>query len=320
MGHMEEVQEFEEPDVQYYIPHHCVFRHESKSTPLGVVFNASALTSTGKSLNCLQYNRGIIQDDLLCIMLRFRKHQFAFVADIKKIYRMILVDHSQRDLLRILFKTEINDPVKVYKLCTVIYGTRSAPFLATKTVQQLARDEGRDFPLASTVLLHDVIYGYMDDIVSGAESLNQGDIQQQLISLLEKGGMELHKWSANNKFLLCEETNESSYSFTNETKTLGVLWKPQQGSFGFNVIIDQSEVFTKRTVLSQIAQIFDPLGLLGPIITRAKVFLQKLWLLKYDWCNALPVKENSEWHSFLNSLSAVNSVSQDGFSVNNFSS
>ncbi|GBN04680.1 hypothetical protein AVEN_31101-1 [Araneus ventricosus] len=176
MGHMEEVIEYEEPDVNYYIPHHCVFRPESNTTPLRVVYNASALTSSGKSLNCIQFNRGTIQNDLLSIMLRFRKHKFAFVADIKKMYRMILIDSNQRDLFRILFKAEVNDPVKVYKLCTVTYGTTSEPFLATRTVQQLAIDEGKDFPLASSVLLQDV---YMDDVLTGEDNLIKAKDMQQ---------------------------------------------------------------------------------------------------------------------------------------------
>ncbi|GBM11927.1 hypothetical protein AVEN_209626-1 [Araneus ventricosus] len=306
MGHMEEVTEYEEPDINYYIPHHCVFRPESNTTPLRVVYNASALTSSGKSLNCIQFNGGTIQDDLLSIMLRFRKHKFAFVADIKKMYRMILIDPNQRDLLRILFKAEVNDPVKVYKLCTVTYGTTSAPFLATRTVQQLAKDEGKDFPLASSVLLQDV---YMDDVLTGEDNLIKAkDMQQQLISLFDRGGMELHKWSANNQSLLYDEMKESDYSFSKETKTLGILWKPQPDCFGFNMIIEQSEIYTKRAVLSQIARIFDPLGLLGPIITKAKIFLQKLWLLKLDWGDTLPLKENIEWQSFLNSLKFVNLI------------
>ncbi|GBN27762.1 hypothetical protein AVEN_31069-1 [Araneus ventricosus] len=134
-------------------------------------------------------------------------------------------------------------------------------------------------------------------------------MQQQLISLFDRGGMELHKWSANNQSLLCDEMKESDFSFTKETKTLGILRKPQPDCFGFNLIIEQSEVYTKRAVLSQIARIFDPLGLLGPIITRAKVFLQKLWLLKLDWGDTLPLKENTEWQSSLNSLKVVNSIS-----------
>ncbi|GBO38712.1 hypothetical protein AVEN_153711-1 [Araneus ventricosus] len=102
MGHMEEIIEYEEPDINYYIPHYCVFRPESNTTPLRVVYNASALISYGKSLNCIQFNGGTIQDDLLSIMLRFRKHKFAFVADIKKMYRMILIDPNQRSFENII--------------------------------------------------------------------------------------------------------------------------------------------------------------------------------------------------------------------------
>ena len=32
-------------------------------------------------------------------------------------------------------------------------------------------------------------------------------------------------------------------------------------------------------MLSRIAQLFDPLGLLGPVILKAKLFLQALWKL-----------------------------------------
>ncbi|GBO30199.1 hypothetical protein AVEN_91229-1 [Araneus ventricosus] len=141
MGHMEEVIEYEEPDVNHYIPHHCVFRPESNSTPLRVVYNASALTSSGKSLNFIQFNGGTIQDDLLSIMLRFRKHKFAFVADIKKMYRMVLIDPNKKYLLRILFKAGVNDPVKVYKLYTVTYGTTSAPFLATSVPRWILSEQ-----------------------------------------------------------------------------------------------------------------------------------------------------------------------------------
>ncbi|GBO11561.1 hypothetical protein AVEN_263180-1 [Araneus ventricosus] len=149
----------------------------------------------------------------------------------------------------------------------------------------------------------------MDDVLRGEDNLIKAkNMQQQLISLFDRGGMELHKWSTNNQSLLCDEMKESDYSFSTESKTLGIFWKPQPDCFGFNLIIEQSEVYAKRAVLSQIARIFDPLGLLGPIITEAKMFLQKLWLLKLDWGDTLPSKENTEWQSFLNSLKFVNLI------------
>lgn len=67
----------------------------------------------------MQFNGGRIQDELYCINLRFRKHHF-FVADIKIMYRVVLIQPSERDLLKILFKNNENKSVKVFKICTVL--------------------------------------------------------------------------------------------------------------------------------------------------------------------------------------------------------
>ncbi|GBO43960.1 hypothetical protein AVEN_137682-1 [Araneus ventricosus] len=48
-------------------------------------------------------------------------------------------------------------------------------------------------------------------------------MQHKLISLVHRGGMELHRYSANNQSLLCDEMKESYYSFTKGTKTLDLL-------------------------------------------------------------------------------------------------
>ncbi|GFX24718.1 integrase catalytic domain-containing protein [Trichonephila clavipes] len=64
-------------------------------------------------------------------------------------------------------------------------------------------------------------------------------------------------------------------------------------------------------VLSTIARIFDPLGLLEPIITWAKIFMQRLWLLELGWSDELPIKEEKEWRRFIDSLKAVNNISID---------
>ncbi|GFX43098.1 integrase catalytic domain-containing protein [Trichonephila clavipes] len=84
MGYMEEVVEDEDSAIVYYLPHHGVYRHESKTTSLRVVFNASSITTSRESLNSLQLNGGVIQRDLFSIILNFRAHKFAVTADIKK--------------------------------------------------------------------------------------------------------------------------------------------------------------------------------------------------------------------------------------------
>ncbi|GFV21173.1 uncharacterized protein TNCV_4268061 [Trichonephila clavipes] len=201
---------------------------------------------------------------------------------------MIVIDESQRGLLRIVWKDKINRPVKIFRLTTVTYGTKSASYLATRSLKQLAIDCGDKYLLAADVIIIDV---YMDDLLTGADDLESGrKIQVQLISMLKGAGMELHKWSASNPLLLPDsmcQVKDLSYSSSTETKTLGLLWKPHPDSFAFKISpmtsnCDNLKV-TKKSVISTIARIFDPLGLIGLVITRAKIVLQSLWQLKLDW-------------------------------------
>ncbi|KAK9720556.1 Pao retrotransposon peptidase [Popillia japonica] len=53
--------------------------------------------------------------------------------------------------------------------------------------------------------------------------------------------------------------------------------------------------FTKRIVLSVISQIYDPLGLIGPVITKAKLILQLLWQSKLNWDQSLSVELELIW-------------------------
>ncbi|GFU39174.1 integrase catalytic domain-containing protein [Trichonephila clavipes] len=201
LGHMEEIKNETLDKINYYIPHHSVYKPEKTSTPLRVVFDASAKTTSGFSLNSIfLLNGGIILQDFFSIVSRFRKHEYAFSADIKKMYRQILVDPNQRDLQRIMWKTSADAPVKTYKLATVTYGTVSAPFLATRTLKALADEEKAEFPDAADVICND---SYMDNILSGESTLEGAKkLQTRLSQLLQRGGFELHKWVSNSPELL----------------------------------------------------------------------------------------------------------------------
>lgn len=84
-------------------PHHAIFQPQSTFTSLKVVYDASAETSSGVSLNYILLNGGTVQKDFFSIMVRFRKHKYAFSADITKMYRQILVHPSDRNLEKIFF-------------------------------------------------------------------------------------------------------------------------------------------------------------------------------------------------------------------------
>ncbi|GBM35907.1 hypothetical protein AVEN_244975-1 [Araneus ventricosus] len=133
--HMEKVNnEKSASSLCYYLHHHGVFRPEKTTTKLRVVLSVSSPTTSGSSLNDNLLN-GLVKEDIFEIMTRFRKHKFAFTADIQRMYRQILIAPAQRDLLRIIWKDrEDADPTE-FRLQTVTYGTASAPFLAIRTLK-----------------------------------------------------------------------------------------------------------------------------------------------------------------------------------------
>ncbi|GFU28900.1 integrase catalytic domain-containing protein [Trichonephila clavipes] len=166
LGHLERVVESSEPPTHYYIPHHGVLRPEKLTTKLRIVFNGHP-PPTGISLNDILL-KGEVKEDVFETISRFRRHKFAFTTDIQKMYRQILMNPDQQDLQRIIWKHGLDAEILTYRLKTVTYGLSNAPFLAIRTLQQLAKDEKSRFPLASETLSYDT---YMDDIVSGAPDL-----------------------------------------------------------------------------------------------------------------------------------------------------
>ncbi|GFV18235.1 DUF1758 domain-containing protein [Trichonephila clavipes] len=223
LEHMEKVEEhFDETstnNICYYLPHHGVFWPDKTTTKLRVVFNGSASTTSGLSLNDLLL-KGEVKEDIFEIMTRFRAHKYAFTTNIQMMFRQILIDPAQRDL-RIMRKTSANEEPVVYRLKTVTYGTASVPFLAIQTLKQLSMDESSTFPLASKVALQDV---YMDDAVSGAQNLDTAcQLQCQLKNMLETCGMRLHKWNSNLKELLNSSSDQEHSFSTNAESAYGAV-------------------------------------------------------------------------------------------------
>ncbi|GFV06452.1 transposable element Tc3 transposase [Trichonephila clavipes] len=115
-------------------------------------------------------------------------------------------------------------PEIIFKiLTTATYGTKSAPYLDTRSLKQLAVNDGDKYPLAADVIMSGAC---MNDLFTGADDLESGrKLQEQLVSLLKGAGMELHKWSASNPLLLPDSMYQDKdlSSSSTDTKTLGFL-------------------------------------------------------------------------------------------------
>ena len=172
MGHMRLVNSQQPlPSTQcYYLPHHAVIKESSTTTKLCVVFDASAKSSTGLSLNDVLKVGPKTQQDLFSILIRFRTHPIALVADVEKMFRQILVHPNDVHLQRIVWRNTPEETIQDYELLTVTYGTASAPYQSTRCLNQLAVDEEASFQAASKVVLRDF---YVDDLVTEATTTQE---------------------------------------------------------------------------------------------------------------------------------------------------
>lgn len=315
LNHMEVIPTDELNTVPHcYLPHHAVFKPDSTSTKLRVVFDATAATTNGRGLNALLLTGPRLQETLSSILMRWRRHQIAISADVEKMYRQIWVTPAHQDYQRIVWRETTGEPVQHYRLKTVTYGTASAPYMAVKTMQKLAEDEKDAFPRAAEVVCNDF---YVDDCLSGADTLVDAiTLKEELLALMQAGGMKLLKWSSNSRDLLrtlpddhieCRAPLE--FDDDDSIKALGIRWYPAADEFRYKVHVPAAKsTTTKREMLSEISRLFDPLGLLSPILITAKIQVQKLWLTGLGWDEDLPDEVSSTWRQLQHELHRVEEV------------
>lgn len=293
------------------LPHHGVIKNDSITTKLRVVFNGSSKTTSGFSLNDLMECGPKLQQDILSLLLRWRIYKIAFTADCEKMYRMVLIQEDQQHLQKIVWRDQPTRPLEEYQLCTVTYGTKAAPYLAMRTIKQLASDDAQKYPIAAKILNNDL---FVDDLLSGAHTVEQAKhIQAEVIDMLNGAGFNLRKWSSNTPELLTNLTenqlNPSVLDFKNadSTKTLGLRWSPSTDTFTYQNKIDlDTDTYSKRTMLSDISKIFDPLGWLSPITLKAKLIFQRVWSTDITWNDTVPQEIQNEWKLLRDDLDNIN--------------
>ncbi|GBO10178.1 hypothetical protein AVEN_247266-1 [Araneus ventricosus] len=89
-------------------------------------------------------------------------------ADLEKMYRMIFVNKDRVDYQIIFWRFSSMEPIKSYRLLTVTYGIARAPFLAMRTLLQLAQDYEKSFPDTTKAIRKNF---YVDDLLTGADSV-----------------------------------------------------------------------------------------------------------------------------------------------------
>ena len=298
-GMLEEAPTIATGSVVHVIPHSGVFRAESKTTPLRIVFDASAKSNSSlPSLNdCLEKGPNLLPK-IFEILIRNRFRRFIITGDLAKAFHMIHVDPVDRDAQRILWYNNLKErKVKEYRFSRIIFGSTSSPYILNATLEKHLQDFQDDPKYAATVkaLQQDT---YVDDVSGGGNTQESVKLfKDQATELLKPGGFKLYKWNSN-----LSEVDESDDKVV---KFLGTAWDKSADTFSVTVDTTEPTTLTKRKLLAYINGTFDVLGWAGPWTITAKLIFAQVCEKRTTWDEALPSSISKQWKQFVQALKAL---------------
>ena len=303
------------PAAVNYLPMHAVIKESSTSTKLRVVFDGSAITSSGTSLNQSLLVGPTLQPTLSNILLKFRCYAIALNADISKMYREVLLHPADKDLHRFVWRASPTDPVSEYRMCRLTFRVSASPYLAVKTLQRTAKEHGEEYPEVTNHIFHSF---YVDDFLGGAASPQEAlQLFHHIREVLQKGGFNLTKWRTSSPEVLLHIPTDlqepshikdsTSLHAPTISKALGLVWDAEKDVMSPSLNTTPSYTPTKRGLIRDVARTYDVLGWIAPAVLEMKIIYQKLWKSGHEWDEAVPTnlaEHHLRWRTELPLLKA----------------
>jgi hypothetical protein len=303
----------------WYVPHHGVC-HPRKPNKVRVVFDCSAKHG-GQSLNDHLLQGPDLGNKLIGVLTRFRQEPVALTCDIEAMYHQFMVNPDQRDYLRFLWWEDgkLDSPPTEYRMAVHLFGAVSSPACATYALRQIATDHKTTFgEEASQFIMRDF---YVDDGLRSVKDTETAiDLVKRSAALCAAGGLHLHKFLSNSKEVLEaihpkeRAANISSQDLLDALpaeRVLGVHWNVEEDTLGFKLELKPCQALTRRKILSTVSSIYDPLGLIAPVILIGKQVLQEMCRENLGWDEALPDTLRPRWEDWVNELLQLQNLRVD---------
>ena len=290
----EEVVSFEGP--VHYLCHHEIIKLDSVSTPLRIVFNASA-SFMGHVLNDYWAKGPDFINNLFGILLRFREESIGLVGDISKMYNSIEMAERDQHVHRFLWRNlNINQEPTHYMMLAVAFGDRPSGTISMVALNLIAEMNRSRCERATYTILRN---SYVDDLIQSVpRSEDALSIAEEVQDVLQRGGFNIKHWIISGDDSVSEAKSDITILNVDQEKVLGMRWVPKQDHFIFKVKINFSQrqkkvptgpdltetnidalfprILTRRMVLSQAARVYDPIGFIAPVTITAKILLRTL--------------------------------------------
>ena len=311
-GHAEEAPPIKENEECWYLPIFGVY-HPQKPDQIRCVFDSSAQYDD-ISLNKVLLQGPNLINNLLGILLRFRKEAVAIAADIQQMFYSFYVNHEHRNYLRFFWykDNDLGKPLVEYRMCVHVFGNSPSPAIATYGLRQSVKNSDKD---VQRFVTQDF---YVDDALTSLPTAQQAvSLMKRTQADLQHDGLKLHKVVSNNEEVVSSFPPEERAKGLNDLvlgidslpvqRSLGMWWDLNKDTFFFDVSEDLKP-YTRRGVLSTINSLFDPVGFLSPVTIQGKIILRDLMNGTVDWDEPLPQEKQEKWTTWRKSLSGLSQI------------
>ncbi|XP_041480432.1 uncharacterized protein LOC121427921 [Lytechinus variegatus] len=291
----------------WYIPHHGVY-HPKKPNKVRVVFDCSARYQ-GTCLNDHLLQGPDLINPLIGVLCRFRQAPIAFTCDVEKMYHQFRVTKEHQDYLRFLWweDGDLSKPPVDYRMKVHLFGATSSPGCANFGLKQIAEDHKVLGVEAAEFLKRNF---YVDDGLKCVSSEEDAiDLIKKAVSMCAKGNLRLHKFVCNNQRVTSsipesERTVVAKTSLelgqqgsTSIERALGIQWCINSDEFCFRLTL-KDHPLTRRGILATVASIYDPLGLIAPVVLVGRQIVQEMCRQKMDWDHPVPEDLRPQWEKW----------------------
>lgn len=299
----------------FYVSHFPHFNESSLTTPLRVIFDPT-ISYKGVLISRLWENCPKMTPDLPRLLLNFREGKIPICLDISKAYWSVYLDLIESHLHRVLWNDlDPSKPPKIYRMTRNSWGMKPAGSICSLAMVMLAEMYKDSYPDVYNFVKNQM---YVDD---GCYSVNSVESAMKLARdtcwVMSQGNFHVKHFIIGNKNVDVT-TGESAdievpdiVRFGGDTeRILGVQWWPKSDSLGFicrvnfskrhrgaktgpdvpeeSFDLDFPEHFSLRMYLSQVASLFDPLGLASGATIAMKHELGRIFQLEGGWDAPIP--------------------------------
>ena len=178
---------------------------------------------------------------------------------VKKAFLQVELDKSDRDAFRFIYKPR-NSTEKHYRFCRVLFGGESSPFMLGGVVKHHLETSDGDESVRESLKENTYVDNVMGLVFTEEEAK---DFKSKATEIMSKGKLSFGKWKSN-----IEALNDDKERA--KTKLLGVGWNQEDDTFAVEIEINETATITKRAMLNTLASIYDPLGLMSPILVEGR--------------------------------------------------